>query len=316
MAGLVIFTGANSSMGIPAADHLLQSYPDYTVVFTRLRDTIAKHPNAKASILPLDLASLEATHEFADEIIAGIQSGQYPRLAAIVCNAYYWNLLGDPELTGDGYDKTFQVSHISHAALVLRLLGSFGDAGGRIVLLSSDSHWPGKNATEKCPPSMDDLERLVHPTVDDDKQGRGYQRYATAKLAITTWMYALNRNLEITAVAINPGNMVDSRALRTNTPPSLHKMQKFVYKPLLPVLKLIMGPTLRTAAPTGVDVVELTLSPKYKAKRGFYTLLKEDESSPDSQNREKESKLWAQTLIWANITENNTALQDGVRVQR
>lgn len=49
---------------------------------------------------------------------------------------------------------------------------------------------------EKYPPSMDDLERLVHPTVDDDKQGRGYQRYATAKLAITTWMYALNRHLE------------------------------------------------------------------------------------------------------------------------
>ncbi|EFY94945.1 hypothetical protein MHUMG1_07666 [Metarhizium humberi] len=320
MAGLVIFTGANSSMGIPAADHLLQSYPDYTIVFTvrdasdvdintkRLRDTIAKHPNAKASILPLDLASLEATHEFADEIIAGIQSGKYPRLAAIVCNAYYWNLVGDPELTGNGYDKTFQVSHISHAALVLRLLGSFGDAGGRIVLLSSDSHWPGKNAMEKYPPSMDDLEHLVHPTVDDDKQGRGYQRYATAKLAITTWM--------ITAVAINPGNMVDSRALRTNTPPSLHKMQKFVYKPLLPVLKLIMGPTLRTAAPAGVDVVELTLNPKYKAKRGYYTLLEEDESSPDSQNREKQSKLWAQTLIWAKITENNTALQDGVRVQR
>lgn len=110
--------------------------------------------------------------------------------------------------------------------------------------------------------------------------------------------------------------MVDSRALRTNTPPSLHKMQKFVYKPLLPVLKLIMGPTLRTAAPAGVDVVELTLNPKYKAKRGYYTLLEEDESSPDSQNREKQSKLWAQTLIWAKITENNTALQDGVRVQR
>lgn len=110
--------------------------------------------------------------------------------------------------------------------------------------------------------------------------------------------------------------MVDSRALRTNTPPSLHKMQKFVYKPLLPVLKLIMGPTLRTAAPAGVDVVELTLNPKYKAKRGYYTLLEEDESSPDSQNREKQSKLWAQTPIWAKITENNTALQDGVRVQR
>ncbi|KAK5997961.1 Short-chain dehydrogenase iccH-like protein [Cladobotryum mycophilum] len=329
MSGLVIFTGANSSMGIPAANHLLQKYPDYTVLFTvrdasesdvntnKLRDTISKHTNAKASVLPLDLVSLSATHDFADTIASRIQSGQYPRLAAIVCNAYYWNLIGDPELTEDGYDKTFQVSHISHAALVLRLLGSFDDAGGRVVLLSSDSHWPGKNAMEKYPPAIpDDLELLVKPTVDEDKLGRGYQRYATAKLAITNWMYALNRHLEqdtnlnkVTVVAINPGNMVDSRALRTNTPTSLHNMQKYVYKPLLPILRLIMGPTLRTVAPSGVDVVDLALSAEYAGERGFFTLLKKDESSPDSRDEGKQARPWAQTLTWANISRENTALQ-------
>lgn len=207
MAGLVIFTGGNSSMGIPAADYLLQTYPDHTVIFTvrdtsdsdvnteRLRSTIAKHPNAKASVLALDLASLSATHAFADAINAGIVSGKYPRIAAIVCNAYYWNLIGDPELTEDGFDKTFQVSYISHAALVLRLLGSFSESGGRVTLISSDSHWPGKNGMETYPPSIDNLEQLVKPTMDNDKQGRGYQRYATAKLALTTWMHALNRHL-------------------------------------------------------------------------------------------------------------------------
>ncbi|OAQ59573.1 short-chain dehydrogenase [Pochonia chlamydosporia 170] len=328
MAGLIIFTGGNSSMGIPAADHLLQKYPEYTVIFTvrdasdddintkTLRDTISKHPNSKASVLALDLASLSGVHDFADNIIAGIQSRKYPRLAAIVCNAYYWNLIGDPEFTEDGYDKTIQVSHISHAALVLRLLESFDARGGRIVLISSDSHWPGKNAMEKYPPSIDDLENLVNPAVDDDKQGRGYQRYATAKLAITTWIYALNRHLEkdpnlknVTAIAVNPGNMVDSRALRTNTPPSLHKMQTFVYRPLLPILRLIMGPTLRTAAPAGADVVDLTLSPEYAGKRGFFTLLQDDESSPDSRDEEKQARLWKQTLLWAKVTKDSTVLQ-------
>jgi NAD(P)-dependent dehydrogenase (short-subunit alcohol dehydrogenase family) len=209
MAGLVIFTGGNSSMAIPAAYHLLHIYPAYTIIFTvrddsesdvntkLLRETIAKFPSAKASILPLNLSSLSATHAFADAVIAGIQTGQYPRVSAIVCNAFYWNLVGDPELTEDGFDKTIQVAHISHSALVLRLLGSFADAGGRIILLSSDSHWPGKNSMEKYPPAIPrDLELLINPTADGDKQGRGYQRYATAKLAITTWMYALNNYLE------------------------------------------------------------------------------------------------------------------------
>lgn len=112
----------------------------------------------------------------------------------------------------------------------------------------------------------------------------------------------------ITAITVNPGNMVDSRALRTNTPPSLHKMQTFVYKPLLPILRLAMGPTLRTAAPAGVDVVDLTLSPEYAGKRGFYTMLQEDESSPDSRDVERQSRLWKQTLLWAKITQDRTVL--------
>lgn len=208
MAGLLIFTGANSSLGVPAADYILRHYPQSTVIFTvrdasdndantkMLRDVIAHHPEAKASIAALDLASLPATHAFADSVVSGIQSGQYPRIQAVVCVAYYWNLVKDPEITADGYDKTFQVGHISHSALVLRLLGSFGPTG-RVVLLSSDSHWPGKNGMEKYPPTIPkDLDLLVNPAVDNDKMGRGYQRYATTKLAITTWMYALNDHLQ------------------------------------------------------------------------------------------------------------------------
>lgn len=208
MAGLLIFTGANSSLGVPAANYILRTYPERTIIFTvrdasdsdantkKLRAVIARHPNAKASVVALDLASLSATHAFADTVVSGTRSGQYPQIAAIVCVAYYWNLVGDPEPTADGYDKTFQVGHISHSALVLRLLGSFGPTG-RVVLLSSDSHWPGKNAMEKYAPSIPtDLDLLVKPSVDNDKMGRGYQRYATTKLAITMWMYALNEHLQ------------------------------------------------------------------------------------------------------------------------
>lgn len=207
--GLVVFTGANSSLAIPAADHILETYPDYSILFTvrdasdsymptkLLRETIANHPAANATVTQLDLSSLDATHEFAEHVGQRIESRELPPLAAIVCNAYYWNLVGDPEPSQDGFDKTFQVTYLSHAALVLRLLGSFSEDGGRVVLLSSDCHWPGKNPMETYPPSIpDDLELLVKPTVDEDKLGRGYQRYAIAKLAVTTWMHTLNRHLE------------------------------------------------------------------------------------------------------------------------
>ncbi|KAK8008143.1 NAD(P)-binding protein [Apiospora marii] len=300
--GLLIFTGANSSLGLPAADYLLGTYPGYTVIFTvrdasgsdpntkRLRHIISLHPKAKAFVLALDLANLAATHAFADTVVSGIQNGQYPPIASIVCNAYYWNLTVGPELTADGYDKVFQ-----------RFPLAWEERDGEI------------------PPLIpDDMELLAKPSMepDPDKQGRGYQRYATTKLAITTWMHALNGHLEkdpnlkaLTALAINPGNLVDSRALHTNTPRSLVLMQTFVYKPLLPILRLIMGPTLRTAAPAGHDVVELALNPKYAGQRGYYTLLQKDQSSPDSQDKEKQSGLWAKTLTWAKITQDRTKLQ-------
>jgi hypothetical protein len=114
---------------------------------------------------------------------------------------------------------------------------------------------------------------------------------------------------KISAVAVNPGNLVDSRALTSNTPTSLHRMQRFVFKPLLPLLKIAIGPTLRTASPAGVDVVELALNPKFADKRGFYTLLQEDQSSPDSQDEGKLEKLWIKTLEWARIIPENTALK-------
>ena len=211
MAGTVIITGANGSLAIPAVQHLLTNYPSYTAVLTvrnlmdsdintkKLRATIAKFPDAKTSLYQLDLANLSAVSEFANNIAEKIQQGNLPPLASLICNAYHWNLVGEVELTEDGYEKTFQVNHVAHATLVLRLLSSFGSEGGRVVLLSSDSHWPGKNSLEKYPPAIpDDLELLVKPGADKtpDNMGRGFQRYAVSKLVVVTWMYALNGYLK------------------------------------------------------------------------------------------------------------------------
>ncbi len=211
MSGTIIITGANGSLAIPAVQYLLANYPGYGAVLTvrnasdadahtkKLRKTLAQFPDAKTSIYELDLANLSDVHTFASTIITEVAEGKIPPLASIICNAYYWNLVDAAEITGDGYERTFQVNHISHTALVLRLLGSFGSHGGRVVLFSSDAHFPGKNGLEKYPPKIpNDLDLLVNPAVDErsDNFGRGFQRYAVSKLAVVMWMYALNRYLE------------------------------------------------------------------------------------------------------------------------
>ncbi|KAL8654750.1 MAG: hypothetical protein Q9226_003314 [Calogaya cf. arnoldii] len=329
MPGTIIITAANSSLAIPAVQHLLTDYPGYTAVLTvrnmgsdvntqKLRAIIAKHPNAKTSIHELDLADLSAVHDFASNIADGIRRGSLPPLASLICNAFHWNLSGGKETTKDGYEKSFQVNHVTHATLVLRLLHSFGPDGGRIVLLSSDAHWPGKNGLEKYPPTIpDNLQLLVTPGPDEtsDNLGRGFQRYAVSKVAVVTWMYALNRYLEkvpnlrnITAVAINPGNLSDSRALRTNTPTMLVWMSRLVIQPLRPLLRF-MDPTMRTAAEAGFDVIDLATRAAYPQERGYFTLLKPDVSAPDTLVEESQQRLWERTMQWAKIRQEDTVFK-------
>ncbi|KAI0121996.1 NAD(P)-binding protein [Daldinia grandis] len=329
MPGTVILTGANSSAGLHAADHLLKTYPQHTAVFTvrnaastdvntnSLRDIIAQYPKAKASIYELDLADLTAVHAFATTISGQITSGSLPAIKSIICNAFYWNLVADPELTIDGYDKTLQVGHIAHVALVLRLLEYFGPDGGRIELLSSISHYRKKSPmTPYLPEIPDNIDLLIHPPADSDKQGRGAQRYAILKLVVTTWMYPLNEYLQkdpkfsnITVVAINPGNLGDSRAFRTNVPLSIRIVQKVLFKPLMPLIRRFADPTFRTSREAGIDIVELGVAKAEDGERGYYTLLKKDDPDPAVLDKEKQRIIWEKSAEWAKINKDNTALK-------
>lgn len=212
MTGTIIITGSNGSLAVHTVQHLLTNYPNHTMILTvrnnsdddtntkSLRETTFKFPNVKVQIHQLDLSCLSAVHEFADSIESEVAKGKLPPITSIICNASYWNLIGDAELTGDGYDKTFQIVHVAHAALVLRLVGSFGAGkAARVVLFSSNAHWPKKNILEKYPPATpDEMELLVKPDIygPADNMGRGFQKYANSKLAVVMWMYALNEYLK------------------------------------------------------------------------------------------------------------------------
>lgn len=112
----------------------------------------------------------------------------------------------------------------------------------------------------------------------------------------------------ITAVAINPGNLSDSRALRVNTPKMLQYMSKLVIQPLRPLLRF-MDPTMRTSGEAGRDIAKLATNNAFPGERGYFTLLHKDESSPDSKKEVLQQRLWKKTLEWGRITSENTALK-------
>ncbi|ROW09243.1 hypothetical protein VPNG_05898 [Cytospora leucostoma] len=322
MAGTVIITGANGSLAVPAVHHLLTNFPSYTLILTvrdasgedpntrKLRDVLGQHPQADVSIRQLDLGMLASVHQFARRIATEVAEGHLPPVASIICNAYYWNLARPLELTGDGYEKTFQVTHLAHAALVLRLLGSFQQHGGRIVFFSSDATFPGQNSLEKIPPLIpDNLDFLVHPPPDEknDNLAYGFHRYANAKLSVVMWAHALNRRLvkeprfhNITAVIVNPGNLSDSRALRTNTPAMLRCMSSLVIRPFQPLLRMV-DPTMRSSAEAGKDIALLATNTAHPSVRGYFTLLEKADSPKASLDEQKQDELWLQSARWIRL---------------
>ncbi|KAI0468056.1 NAD(P)-binding protein [Xylaria cf. heliscus] len=327
MDGTIIFTGANSSLGIPTVERILARYPKLHIVLTvrdassndpntqKLQDVVSRYPNSHALIRRLDLGDLAAVGQFVQEISESIAKKQYPPLKAIICCAMYWDLINGPELTTDGYDKTFQICHIAHVALILPLLSSFGPGKGRIVMFSSGSHWPGKSMMETYPPTIpDDLTAVLTPAVTDDNYGSGFLRYSNSKLAITMWMHALNRHLQhdtnlrrITAVTFNPGQLVDSRGLRTRTPRSTEYMQKLVFQPFAFLLRYV-DQTMRSSDAAASDLVEVALSPQYADASGYFEMLKNCESSPESRDSAKQDVMWIKSAEWARVTASMTVL--------
>lgn len=211
--GTILVTGANGSLAFHAIRYLLLNPTKYSLLLT-VRNASGEDPNTEAlhklldehkagshaSVRQLDHTNLALVHDFAHGIATEIANGELPPLVSIVCNAYHWNLCRPMELTPDGFEQSFQVIHLAHVALVLRLLGSFHPhKAGRIVLFSTDAIFPGKNALEKLPPAIpEELDLLAHPPPDrrKDDLAYGFRRYANAKLAVVMWMHALNRRLE------------------------------------------------------------------------------------------------------------------------
>lgn len=209
MAGTILLTGANGSLGLAAVEYILSTYPTHTALLTvrnpsssdpntaKLRAIIAKYPDSNVHLETLDLASLSDVAAFAQKVRARIEQGTWPRLAAIICNAMTWSLNSGVQFSKDGLELDMAVNTLSHFDIVLRLLGVM-DERGRIVFLSSDSHWPGKAGFEVYPPVIpEDLDELVRYEKDApaEEAGRGFLRYGLSKLVGVMLVYELNRRL-------------------------------------------------------------------------------------------------------------------------
>ena len=215
MANTVIITGATGSLAIEAVQQLLSSHPSLTIVGTvrnaskspkgpyllRLEEMAHQYPSSRLLIKRMDLNSISAVRAFSNEIAGLVKSNELPRISAIICNAFTWSLEGQ-QFSKDRMESTFQVNHLAHFLLVLKLLRSMDPETGRVIMLSSEVHDPEhSNSLSKLGaevPSDENLDSLIKPGADETgtEYDMGWRRYANSKLANVMFMRSLNRRLQ------------------------------------------------------------------------------------------------------------------------
>ncbi|CAJ2502368.1 Uu.00g097620.m01.CDS01 [Anthostomella pinea] len=312
MAGTVLITGANGTLALEVVRTLLTSHPQYTVVAAvrntspekdlntaKLMQIIEQPPGAKVEVKQLDLGKLSEVRRFADDISRQIDLGNLPRISAILCNAATLSLEAGQKYTSDGLEATFQVCHLSHYLLVLKLLGSMDMAYGRVIMLGSITHFPEKTNPLSAyrPEFPSEIERL---------------RYGTAKLANVTFMHDLNRRLEadpklpnLTVLAVDPGGLAASRSQVHMKKPVQRMMATINF--LMPVLKHVTT-MFRPTADAARDVVAVSVAPEFRSRRGYYVGQRADVDAEISRDAGAQDRLWRACWGWSGLEPEETML--------
>ncbi|MEO3891926.1 SDR family NAD(P)-dependent oxidoreductase [Nonomuraea sp. B5E05] len=309
-ARTIVITGGTSGIGLAAAAAVLASRdrPWHVVLPVRdaargqgVIDTLAADtaPGSTLEAMTLDLASLASVRAFATDLTRRTETGEIPRLDALVCNAGV-QMGATLAHTADGFETTFGVNHLGHFVLVNALLPILR-APARIVVTSSDTHNPALRLSPA--PAWSDAKALARGELGPSAASAtglvlGQRRYSTSKLANIYFTYALARRLPdgVTANAFNPGMV-----LGTGLGRSLPTPARFVAHHVLPritwLLRRVLTPNIHSAAESGGALAWLATAPELAGTTGKYfdgrTPIRSSEESYDMKRAED---LWKDSL--------------------
>lgn len=177
-----VVTGANGGLGLSTARALAAAGAEVVIAarnqeraaeaMGRIRDGV---PDARLSLVELDLGSLDSVQRAAEQILAAHET-----IDLLVNNA---GVMGIPEgRTADGFEMQLGVDHLGHFALTARLLPALLKApAARVVTVTSTAHH---------------MERAVDPD-NPNLDGRygPWRAYGQAKLANFHFGLGLDRLL-------------------------------------------------------------------------------------------------------------------------
>jgi len=199
MARTIVITGASDGIGAEAARTLHRNGHHVVIVGRTPQKTEAVAREIGADYHIADYARLDDVRRLAAEINAA-----YPRIDVLANNA--GGVFGDRDKTVDGFEKTFQINHLSPFLLTHLLSEKLIASGASVIQTSSvAARLAGKLI-------MDDLEH--------EKDFTAMRAYGTAKLANILFTRELHRRYHpqgVAAAAFHPGVVATSFASGSNS---------------------------------------------------------------------------------------------------
>ena len=278
---ICLITGATDGIGRETA---LELAARGFVVVVAARDA------AKAQALVKEI-ELTTGHRDADTITADLRSlaevrqlseifrQRYPRLDVLINNAGIFS--GVRQLTGDGFETTYQVNYLAPFYLTCLMLDALKQAGqGRIVNLSSSVYTAGKFDPEN---------------LQGEKRFSTFSAYSNSKLLMLLSTIELASRLKatpVTANAVHPGVVRTQMLLRA---PGIFRAVGYLALPFALSPRQGAATSLHLASSPDVKGI----SGKYFA-RGKETIVKSAFNTPE--NRELLWNLSMQSLGLAEAT--------------
>jgi NAD(P)-dependent dehydrogenase (short-subunit alcohol dehydrogenase family) len=210
----IVITGASDGIGAAAARQLVARGEQVVLVGRSKEKTAAVAGELGAAHHLADFTDLAQVRALAEELRA-----TYPRVDVLANNA--GGIMGAREVTGDGFEKTFQVNHLAPFLLTRLLLPTLTASGATVIQTSSVA-----------------ARRYGRLDLDDLGNERGYspnKAYGDAKLANILFTRELHRRHHadgINAVAFHPGIVATNFASDTTS------FFRFIYH--TPVRRLLL----------------------------------------------------------------------------
>ena len=276
-----IITGGNSGIGYQTALALAVAGANVLIVCrnrekaeTAVAQIKEKSRNNMVSYALADLSSLDAVRLLARDILK-----EFTTLDVLVNNAGI--CLSNRELTPDGNECHFAVNYLAQFLLTHELLGALNaSSDGRIICVSSDSHFYGKMHFDDL-----SLETNYHEL----------RAYAQSKLALVLFVYELDRRLRelgiknISVNCVQPGLVKTDIGFKHTSP----------FHSLAWRIRRMGGVSPQKGAETSIF---LATSPEVKGQSGkYWDKCQPKPSSGKSYDQAEASRLWEVSMSLCRI---------------